>query len=453
MPTVALRSPAAHVFPEPTGLSTVRPARRMFREIETCRICGNKELLSILSLGEQYLTGVFPNVPDANLSKGPLELVVCNRVKNPAACGLVQLRQSYDVSEMYGDNYGYRSSLNRAMVKHLDEKVHYLLEHYPLSPGDLVLDIGSNDGTLLSFYPQLNVTVVGIDPTAHKFADFYPKHICVIPDFFSAGLFRKRFGSRKARIITSIAMFYDLENPLSFMRDVASILAEDGIWHFEMSYLPALIRTMGYDTICHEHLEYYSLRQIKWMTNRCGLKIINVDFNETNGGSFAVTVARRSSPYPENGEQIEETLNNEEGAGLSTVTQQRVFAKAVKTHREELVALLRGLKEQGRTVLGYGASTKGNVLLQHCSITSDLLPAIAEVNKDKFGCFTPGTNIPIVPELEAHAMNPDYLFVLPWHFRHNLIHRESAFLRRGGKMIFPLPTIEIVGVESLCERH
>ena len=451
MPTVALRSPAAHIFGEPTRLGTVRPARRIFREIETCRICGNRELLSILSLGEQYLTGVFPNVRGADLSKGPLELVVCDRGTNSGACGLVQLRQSYDLTEMYGNNYGYRSSLNRAMVKHLDEKVHYLLEHYPLSPGDLVLDIGSNDGTLLSFYPELNVTVVGIDPTAHKFADFYPKLICVIPDFFSADLFRKRFGSRKARIITSIAMFYDLENPLSFMRDVASILDENGIWHFEMSYLPALVRTMGYDTICHEHLEYYSLRQIKWMTDRCGLKIVNVGFNETNGGSFAVTVARRSSRYPENREQIKETLNNEKRAGLSSVTQQRVFAKAVKTHREKLIALLRGLKEQGRTVLGYGASTKGNVLLQHCGITSDLLPAIAEVNKDKFGCFTPGTNIPILPELEAHAMKPDYLFVLPWHFRRNLIQRESAFLRRGGKMIFPLPTIEIVGVESLCE--
>jgi SAM-dependent methyltransferase len=416
----------------------------MFREIEACRICANRDLVPILSLGEQYLTGVFPSVRNADLSKGPLELVACNRAGHAKACGLVQLRQTYNLNEMYGDNYGYRSSLNRAMVKHLERKVRHLVERYPLKPGDLVLDIGSNDGTLLSFYPQLGVTVVGIDPTAKKFAPFYAKHISLIPDFFSAELFRKKFGTKRARIVTSIAMFYDLENPLRFMKDVASILHEEGIWHFEMSYLPSLLRTMGYDTICHEHLEYYSLRQIKWMVDRCGLKIVNVELNQTNGGSFAVTVARQVSSYPEAVAQLRRLLRAEEAQCLNTVTQQRAFAKAVETHRKKLVSLLRQLKEQKQTVIGYGASTKGNVLLQHCGITSELLPAIAEVNKDKFGCFTPGTNIPIIPEAEAHAMKPDYLLVLPWHFRDNLIQRESAFLQGGGKMIFPLPEIEIV---------
>jgi SAM-dependent methyltransferase len=417
----------------------------MFREIEACRICGNRDLVPILSLGEQYLTGVFPSVRDAALSRGPLELVVCNRVGHAKACGLVQLRQTYDLKEMYGDNYGYRSSLNGAMVRHLEEKVRHLMDRYPLKPGDLVLDIGSNDGTLLSFYPQLGVNVVGIDPTAKKFAPFYANHISLIPDFFSAELFRKKFATERARIVTSIAMFYDLENPLRFMKDVASILHEEGVWHFEMSYLPALVRTMGYDTICHEHLEYYSLRQIKWMVDRCGLKIINVELNRTNGGSFAVTVARQVSSHPEAIAQLKQLLRAEETQGLATTAQQRAFAKAVKTHRKNLLLLLRRLKEQKQTVIGYGASTKGNVLLQHCGITAELLPAIAEVNKDKFGCFTPGTNIPIIPEAEAHAMKPDYLFVLPWHFRDNLIQRESAFLRRGGKMIFPLPEIVIVG--------
>jgi hypothetical protein len=210
---------------------------------------------------------------------------------------------------------------------------------------------------------------------------------------------------------------------------------------------------MGYDTICHEHLEYYSLRQIKWMTDRCGLKILDVELNETNGGSFAITVARKSSKYPENAAQLRDLLA-EEGTGvLRTADQQRIFRNAVETHREKLLALLHALKEQKRTVIGYGASTKGNVLLQHCGITPDLLPAIAEVNEDKFGCFTPGTNIPIISESDAHAMNPDYLLVLPWHFRDNLIQRERSFLQRGGKMIFPLPAIEIVGAEPLCQPH
>jgi hypothetical protein len=168
-----------------------------------------------------------------------------------------------------------------------------------------------------------------------------------------------------------------------------------------------------------------------------------VEFNETNGGSFALTVARQSSSHPENTAQLERLLRDEETRGLSTVAQHRAFERAVEAHKQELLTTLRKLKSEGRTVLGYGASTKGNVLLQHCGITPELLPAIAEVNKDKFGCFTPGTNIPIISELEAHAMKPDYFLVLPWHFRQNIIQRESEFLRRGGKMIFPLPSVEI----------
>jgi hypothetical protein len=211
-----------------------------------------------------------------------------------------------------------------------------------------------------------------------------------------------------------------------------------------MSYMPSMVRTMGYDTICHEHLEYYALQQIKWMTDRSDLKILNVDFNDVNGGSFAITVARRSSSYPEATAEIETLLREEEKQGLTSVGQQRAFEAAVETHKSELLWLLHALKSENQTVLGYGASTKGNVLLQHCGITRDLLPAIAEVNKDKFGCFTPGTHIPIISESEAHAMRPDYLLVLPWHFRENILQRESAFLERGGKMIFPLPVVEVV---------
>jgi hypothetical protein len=441
MPTVAGRSIVAH--PEARAFTPASHERQTFREITKCRICGNRDIVPVISLGEQQLTGVFPKTRNANLSKGPLELVACSTMINRKACGLVQLRQTYDLNEMYGDHYGYRSSLNRAMVKHLEEKVSRLLECYPVSAGDLVLDIGSNDGTLLSFYPAQDLTVVGIDPAAHKFAPFYAKHTSLIDGFFSAQLFRKKFGAQKARIITSIAMFYDLESPLGFMQDLASILHDDGIWHFEMSYLPAMLKTMAYDTICHEHLEYYSLRQIKWMTDRCGFKILSVDFNGVNGGSFAVTVAKKSSSHTENLSQVEELLQVEEGQGLHTPMQHRAFESAVQTHKHKLLALLHSLKEQKRIVIGYGASTKGNVLLQHCGITPDLIPAIAEVNKDKFGCFTPGTNIPIIPESEAHGMKPDYFFVLPWHFRDNLIQRENEFLQRGGRMIFPLPALEI----------
>lgn len=444
MPVLQPKPQVALLRPRPTQFRSEPTPPPRYREIAKCRICGNDKLAPVLSLGEQFLTGVFPRGLHATLSKGPLELVACDGSENGDACGLVQLRQSYELTEMYGENYGYRSSLNASMVKHLKSKVHQLLEQHPLRDGDLVLDIGSNDGTLLSFYPEKNVTVVGIDPTGKKFASYYRPHIALVPDFFSGDLFRQKFGDRKARIVTSISMFYDLESPLSFMQDVASILDDEGVWHFEMSYMPLMVKTMGYDTICHEHLEYYSLHQIKWMTDHCELKILDVSFNDINGGSFAVTVARQSSSHSENSAQLEQLLWEEKTQGLSNPAQHRAFENAVASHKQDLLLLLNRLKAEKKTVLGYGASTKGNVLLQHCGISRDLLPAIAEVNKDKFGCFTPGTNIPIISETEAHAMKPDYLFVLPWHFRANIIEREQDFLNRGGKLIFPLPAIEIV---------
>ena len=209
----------------------------MPREISTCRICNNRRLVSLLHLGEQSLTGVFPKSPREPVTSGPLELVKCD---GEDCCGLVQLRHSYDSVEMYGAGYGYRSSLNASMVGHLRAKVARLLAMAPLRPGDIVLDIGSNDGTLLSFYPPA-LTLVGMDPTAAKFREHYRPHIEAVADFFSAAAFRARFGGRKAKLITSIAMFYDLEEPMQFVAQIAEILGGDGIWHFEQSYLPAML--------------------------------------------------------------------------------------------------------------------------------------------------------------------------------------------------------------------
>jgi hypothetical protein len=348
---------------------------------------------------------------------------------------------------MYGANYGYRSSLNRSMVAHLQAKVAKLNERVPPKAGDLVLDIGSNDGTLLSFHPP-GLVRVGMDPTAAHFREYYQPGIEVIEDFFSAEKFRAHFGGKKAKIITSIAMFYDLDDPLQFVADVAAVLDDEGIWHFEQSYLPTMLARNAYDTICHEHVEYYALRQIKWMSDRCGLKIIDVEINDVNGGSFAVTVAKTSSRLSENAAAVNALLNSENEQGLQTLSPYHQFRERVFHHRERLLETLADLSRNGAKVFGYGASTKGNVILQFCGLTSVQLPVIAEVNPSKFGKFTPGTHIPIVSEEAAHAMHPDYLLVMPWHFRQNLIEREAPYLAGGGKMIFPLPQIDIVGTSG-----
>jgi SAM-dependent methyltransferase len=412
-------------------------------KIEKCRLCGNPDLKSILNLGVQALTGVFPRDNKGDVSSGPLDLVRCNVTNESQHCGLVQLRHSFDLNEMYGDNYGYRSSLNRAMVDHLRDKVAMLMRLVQPNSESLVIDIGSNDGTLLSFYHAGGPTLVGIDPTSGKFRAYYRKDIQVITDFFSSAAVKKTFGERKADIITSIAMFYDLEDPLSFVKQIAEVLSPNGVWHFEQSYLPSMLATTSYDTICHEHLEYYALRQIEWALSRAGLKIINVQLNDVNGGSFAITAAHASSkhqPTP----AVAEAKASEAKLELETDAPYRVFAELVSRHRTELLELLSKLRRENAKVLGYGASTKGNVILQYCGLGPNELPAIAEVNSDKFGCFTPGSLIPIISEVEAHAQQPDYFLVLPWHFRDNLIHREDAYLRSGGKMIFPMPKIEVV---------
>jgi len=414
-----------------------------YKEITECRICKNTNIVPVLHLGNQALTGVFPKSKEKAIISGPLELVKC-LCKDDGCCGLVQLKQSYDSSEMYGENYGYRSGLNSSMVRHLQSIVTGILNIVDITANDIIVDIGSNDGTTLSLYPNKESRYIGIDPTAMKFKAFYQKHIEIIPDFFSAKLINEKTNGKKVKVVTSIAMFYDLEEPMQFIQNIYDILDENGIWVFEQSYVKTMIEQNAYDTVCHEHIEFYALKQIKWMLDRKDMKIIAIDINDTNGGSFRLTVAKKGSKLKECAETIAALLQSESSLEHNSLAIFKTFEADILKHKNQLVALLTTLKNEHKCVLGYGASTKGNVILQYCNITKDLLPAIADVNPDKFGSFTPHTNIPIISEEAAKAMDPDYFLVFPWHFRKNILEREKAFRANGGKFIFPLPYIEIV---------
>ena len=414
----------------------------MYTQISKCRICGNHDLLPVLDLGQQALTGVFPK-PGQHVEAGPLELVKC-RETGTETCGLVQLRHAFTSETMYGDNYGYRSGLNASMVAHLGALAALAKSRVALQPGDVVLDIGSNDSTLLRALHEPGLTLVGMDPTGAKFRQFYPPYVRLIPDFFSADRFLQEAGNKPVKLITSIAMFYDLASPLDFMREIHRLLADDGIWVFEQSYLPMMLETTSYDTICHEHVSYYAFRQILWMTERVGFNVVDVEFNQTNGGSFAVTVAKKGGRHVANQPRIDAILERERESGLGGEAIYDDFRTRVYDHREHLRGVLASFAGERKTVFGYGASTKGNVMLQFCGITRDQLPFIADVNPDKLGCFTPGTLLPIISESEARAMNPDCFMVLPWHFRDNIVEREGAFLDRGGRLLFPLPHFEVV---------
>jgi hypothetical protein len=409
-----------------------------YQTVEACRMGGGSHLVTVLDLGMQSLTGVFPKTSDEPVGQGPLELVW-----SPSS-GLLQLKHSFKPSEMYGDNYGYRSGLNQSMIDHLSHKVRQLERHTPLQPGDTVLDIGSNDGTLLKAYGTSGIERIGIDPTGAKFKEFYPPEVKLVPDFFSARAYW-RTAARPARIVTSIAMFYDLDQPIEFAREVASVLADDGIWHFEQSYMPSMLRTNSYDTICHEHLEYYSLQAVIRILAAADMVVADVAMNNVNGGSFAVTAVKAEQRSVRiNRPVIDWMLDQETRMGLGTPKPFRDFEERVFRHREDLIRLIRSLTADGKKVLGYGASTKGNVVLQFCGLGPSEIPAIAEVNPDKFGRVTPGSRIPIVSEVEAKAMKPDYFLVLPWHFKDGILRREKEYLAGGGKFIFPFPEIEIV---------
>lgn len=408
-----------------------------FYAISACRVCGEKNLTPLFNLGDQALTGIFPKSENEFVPIAPLALVLCG------GCGLVQLRDTVQLGQMYGENYGYRSGLNPSMEAHLSDKARWLEKTYRLASGDLVVDIGSNDGTFLHSYVTEGLRKVGVDPTGLKFSEFYGPDITLVPDFFSANSL-ETLGFSSAKIVTSIAMFYDLEKPKQFVEDISRLLARDGVWHFEQSYLPAMLGNFSYDTICHEHLEYYSFKVVNDLLESCGMEVLEVRLNSVNGGSFAVTAARINSGHPVNTSSVKSILSQEDKLGVDGLQAFEDFSERMFKHREELVGLIRSINDGGQKVFGYGASTKGNVLLQFCEFTAQDLECIVEVNENKFGSFTPGTKIPIVSEAEARSSFPDYMLVLPWHFRDFIIEKEKAFLKRGGKLIFPLPNLEVV---------
>ncbi len=406
-------------------------------KIKKCRICGNQDLKMVLNLGEQHLTGIFPKDKFKKITKGPLALVKC--VGGGEVCGLVQLAHTYDLGELYGENYGYRSGLNKSMVSHLRAKVEKIISTVHLTNNDLVVDIGSNDGTTLGFYPE-NLDLIGIDPSAEKFRTYYKNNIELIVDFFCSSLLVKTRGNKKAKVITSFSMFYDLEDPLYFMKEIHEVLDEDGIWVFEQSYVQYMIDQNSYDTVCQEHLEYYAIKQIKWMCDNVGFKIIDIEFNSVNGGSFSVVVAKNTSiliPQIE----VNDLLQSEKIRGLDSTDIWNDFSKRITKSKTDLINFLTKAKKNDNKVFGLGASTKGNVILQYCGITEELLPYVGEVNEDKFGAYTPGTLIPIIAEDEMLQMNPDYILVLPWHFREFFISNPKF---KGMKLVFPLPNFEIV---------
>lgn len=406
------------------------------RRRTTCRVCGSSALKEVINLGEQHLQGSFvkegQQLPP--MRKIPCSLVRCCPENDENACGLLQMRHSVPPEILYSA-YWYRSGTNQTMRSHLDGIVSTVMGMMDDNEKGFALDIGCNDCTLLSSYPG-DWKCTGIDPSDI----IHPKGFTVIKDLFPS----PQLAGTNFDVITSIAMFYDLENPVEFAKSVGRHLRDGGLWVVEMSYMPSMLRLNSYDTICHEHLEYYSFSVIERICLEAGLKVVRAELNDSNGGSIRCYITHEGgTPYvnPEWQDQIRALRIEEFDMELDTDLPYSSFQNRIIEHRKKLNHLLSDLKSRDKRIHIYGASTKGNTILQWCGIDSRLIDVAADRNPDKWGAKTLGTDIPIVSEEESRAMKPDYYLVLPWHFKDEFMKREKD---SGVKFIFPLPNVEVI---------
>ena len=407
-------------------------------EIKNCRLCKNNDLSNVISLGEQIITSRFPKYGDFSTPKTPIDLCKCND------CGLLQLKQTTFSSELYEYEYGYRSGISNTMREHLKQYQIEILSQIKtdLNDNDMILDIGSNDSTLLQYYAT-KYKRIGVDPTGSQFSQYYGD-VQLIPTYFTYDNFRSVYPTEKCKIVSSISMFYDLPDPVQFAKDINAVLDNDGIWTCEQSYMPTMLKTKSIDTICHEHLEYYSLIQIKKIAEMSNFKIIDIKFNTCNGGSFRVYFAKCGSlKYTECTELINSIIQTEVDLGLMNDETYAKFMVDCQTEVSKLIGFIDTINADGKNMYIYGASTKGNCLLQFANIGEDKIKYAVERNPNKVGKMT-NTGIEIISEDNMRKNPPNYLLVLPWHFREEIIEREYAFLQNGGQLVFPFPHFEIV---------
>jgi hypothetical protein len=413
-------------------------------ECSTCRISG-EPLVSLFSLGDLHLYNCIPRDQEPETPRVPLEMTLAPK------SGLVQLRHTASFDDMY-KKYWYRSSTNESMVEELRQIATSVTKFMRVGAGDIWVDIGCNDGTLLSFLPT-DAIRIGYDPNDYRTLS-EPHASLIVNDYFNAAAFRaSAYGERKAKVITSIAMFYDLEDPHTFVQDVYDVLDENGLWVIQMSYLPLMLKQLAFDNICHEHLEYYSLESLKFLLESHDFKIVDCQLNDVNGGSFRIYIQKKSAapssfgsaPYRDVAAyRVASILSHETTLALNDPKTYIDWFSHVVALKEQTIAFIKAEKAQGKKIWGYGASTKGNTLLQYFGIDSTMIDGIAERQEAKYGLKTQGSNIPIFSEAEMRSAKPDYLLVLPWHFIDSFVAREQEYLKNGGAFIVPCPKFEII---------
>ncbi len=413
---------------------------------QTCRLCGSTSLTEVFDLKPQMLASAFESTHNKErlpYRKVPLQLVRCNPEQDENACGLVQLKHTFPSEIMYSD-YWYSSGINQTMRDALADITTKVFNYVEILNGDIAVDIGCNDGTLLKSYKNKNLKLVGFDPA--KNFNIEDEKFTRINEYFNKESFIAVMQTRKAKIITSIAMFYDLEDPINFTKDIYDILSNDGIWVLQMADLPNMLKNNMFDNICHEHTTYYSIASIDYLLKKCNMKLIDIEMNTINGSSYRFYIRKKDGPCAtiEANNRLMTARINEFNMALDTSDPYIKFKENIERNKHDLLFFINQEINKGKKIFIYGASTKGNVLLQYCEINESLIQYAADRNPRKWGTRTLGSNIKIISEEEARSMNPDYFLVLPYHFLDEMVLREKEFIERGGKFIVPIPTIKII---------
>tara|TARA_B100000686_G_C16772036_1_gene965821 strand:- start:1329 stop:2552 length:1224 start_codon:yes stop_codon:yes gene_type:complete len=404
-------------------------------KITKCRNCKESKLLKLFSLGKISFTGKFAKNKKINIGKTPLDLVMCKY------CSLVQLKNNYNLKYLYGPDYGYRTGINRTMTEHVKKITKILVKKTKISKKECVLDIASNDGTLLKCYNRKYFTC-GIDPLVNKYRKNYKGINFKISSFFSKDKIIKKI-KKKFKIITALAVFYDLDNPNKFLKDAENLLDDNGVLLIEFADMLSMLKFNMFDAICHEHLTYLSSKIIINMAKKNNLRVFDIKFNSVNGGSTQYFICKKISKFKNNSNNIKKALQKESKIGLTKPHTYKKFFYRINKIRNKLRRKISEIKRQKKSIHAYGASTKGNVLLQYFNIGRKDIDFVADRNPAKFNYYTPGTKIKIISEEDSRKTLPDYYLVLPWHFKKEILEREKNIIKKGSKFIFPLPNLKI----------
>ena len=411
-------------------------ADKTYTTITHCRVCKSDDITDLYSIGDLYVSD-FPEKADQGF-KAPLRMVMCNH------CSLVQLKDTAPQEFMYTRFYWYRSGVTETMRNALRDITKSIEDRIPLQSGDVVLDIGSNDGTMLRTYTVSGLIKVGVEPASNLAEEGKKGLEYFVNDFWLYDSYWKAVG-KKAKVITAIGMFYDMEDPNQFIADAASALTPDGVFVAQLMCLKNMLDTNDVGNICHEHLEFYSLTALEFLFDKNGFEIIDIEHNVVNGGSYRVFASLKGANLPAIPGAAERMKKyRDEEAGFDSDTVHKDFFARIEENKKKCVDFIRGEVAKGKKVWVYGASTKGNTILQYYGLDHRDIEAASERSPEKWGKVTVGTGIPIVSEDEARKANPDYFLVLPYAFFDEFYKREEEWRNKGGKFIVPLPEFRVV---------